>query len=178
MNAERLRVDWDFFSAARDDFSACGDADGLLPCFGWIADESVVVLTGAERAIGFVETVGEGFCGYGETCLTKDLEHGRTGEANENNLAVPACNSFGDRGGEFGIADCLVVKCAVRFDVADFCAEFCRDDAECRNLFENEVGYFAGGKFQFDAAEVFTVGITGMSTDSYVVFLRLADGGF
>ena len=124
MNAEGLCVDWDFFSAACDERAMRGDADGLLPCFGRIADKRVVVLTGAERAVRFVETVGEGFGGYGETCVTKNLEHWRTGESNEDGFPVPTRDSLCDRGGEFGIVDCLIVKCAVRFNVADSGPEF------------------------------------------------------
>ena len=89
--------------------------------------------------------IPESFGGYGETCVAKNFEHRRIGESDEDDFAVPACDAFRNGGGEFGVVDRLIVKCPVRFDVADFCADFCRDDAECRNLFEDKIGDFAGG---------------------------------
>jgi len=54
-----------FGPVSRNHF-ALHDADGLASRFGGIVDERVGVFARAQRAVGFVAAVGEGFGGDGE----------------------------------------------------------------------------------------------------------------
>ena len=53
-------MQWHFGAVASNDFPL-HDGQGLLGGFGGIVNERVGVFAGAQRAVGFVAAVGEGF---------------------------------------------------------------------------------------------------------------------
>jgi len=54
-------VQWHFGAVPGNYFPSLHDGQGLLGGFGGIVNEGVAVLAGAQRAVGFVAAVGEGF---------------------------------------------------------------------------------------------------------------------
>jgi hypothetical protein len=60
VDAKGVGVQWHFGAVSGNDFPL-HDAYGLLGGFGGIVNERVGVLSRAQRAVGFVAAVGEGF---------------------------------------------------------------------------------------------------------------------
>ena len=70
--------------------AALHDVQSLAAGFFGIADERVVELARAQRAVHFVAAVGEGFRSDSESSFTKNFEHLRSRETDEHDVAAPS----------------------------------------------------------------------------------------
>src|ERR1700675_1274080 len=117
VDAYGLRVQSDFGPVAGNYRSAFHDVQRLASGFAGVADQRVVEFARAQSAIWLVAAVGEGFGGNGEAGFSKDIEHRRSSQAHEHNVATPASDALSNRFGNLAIANRLIVKRAVRLDV-------------------------------------------------------------
>ena len=112
----------------------------------------------------------------GKAGLAKDIQHRRTGEANEHYFSAPSRDAFGNRCCELCVVDGLVVERAMWFYVANLCPQPRGDRCKRFDLFVHEFGDFLGRELKFDPAEIFAVGITRMGANSKAVALCLLYG--
>ena len=131
--------------------------------------KSVAVLAVAQRTVRLITTVGESFGGNSKAQRAKDIQHGRTGKADQDDVAVPESDAFGNRFREIAIVDGLVVQSAMGLYVDDARAEPVGDPRQSFDLLVYKAGHRIGGQTQLEASEVFAIGIAGMSADGDTV---------
>jgi hypothetical protein len=142
VNANRLCHDRNFARVAGRNNSTFDYSQSLPRCYLGIAYQRIQEFSGSQRAIGLITPVGKRFCGGPKAGFTKYIQHGRTCQSYEHNVAAPSRDACGDCLREFAITDRLVVKRAMRLYVHHLGTTNLRSFRQGPNLREHGFGNF------------------------------------
>src|SRR6266446_5582345 len=117
VDAESLRINGNLAPVARNHYPSLRDAKCLPRCFLGIADECIPKLARAQSSIRFIPPISERFGSNCEPRFPKDIQHRRTRQSNQHDIAAPSRDAFRNRFRKLAIAHRLIVKRAVRLDV-------------------------------------------------------------
>ncbi len=141
MNADGLSGDCDSGSIAGGYAALLSDGQGLAAGFYRVADQGIIVFSGAQRSVRFVATVSEGLGREREASAAENIKHWRTSQADKHDIASPSDHAICDRLSKLAIMHSLIVKSAVRLDVSELHATLPGDFCESSDLLVHGVGY-------------------------------------
>src|SRR5690349_6649383 len=154
MNADGLRADDDFGSAADNNGPTFRDAQCLPPGFRRIGYQCIFKFSRAQDTISFVPSVCKRFRANTEASLSKDVEHLGSSQTYECYPAAPASDAIGNHLSQGAIRCCLIVERAMRLYVSHGGTAIGGNFDERSHLLEYGIRDCVRRQVQFHAAKI------------------------